>query len=224
MMSLAVAMPSTSSSARSAPKMRSALSALLAQSGGSSCVSVLMMRRFWSAAVVRNEAFRMLASGTAQEADSSKPLPQIASKPARHRGDRLGALRDCADHAWRERPLYRPSTCAPSLRSHDRGDLWSFFRPGRSRIGLTGRGLAGQCVAVRTAAQAAVRLRRGVGRCWRRHDDNDLRLRHDHDSGLRRRTENPAKDTGTGYRAPAWPLVRAASRGRDRSCKQKDGR
>ena len=54
-MSLAIAMPSTSSSARSAPKMRSALSALLAQSGGSSCVSVLMMRRFWSAAVVRSE-------------------------------------------------------------------------------------------------------------------------------------------------------------------------
>jgi len=43
-MSLAIAMPSTSSSARSAPKMRSALSALLAQSVGSSCVSVLMMR------------------------------------------------------------------------------------------------------------------------------------------------------------------------------------
>jgi hypothetical protein len=58
MMSLAIAMPSTSSSARSAPKMRSALSALLAQSGGSSCVSVLMMRRFWSAAVVRREAFQ----------------------------------------------------------------------------------------------------------------------------------------------------------------------
>jgi hypothetical protein len=38
--------------------MRSALSALLAQSGGSSCVSVLMMRRFWSAAVVRSEAFQ----------------------------------------------------------------------------------------------------------------------------------------------------------------------
>src|ERR1700731_3345243 len=58
MTSLAIAMPSTSSSARSAPKMRSALSALLAQSGGSSCVSVLMMRRFWSAAVVRSEAFQ----------------------------------------------------------------------------------------------------------------------------------------------------------------------
>jgi len=29
-----------------------------AQSGGSSCVSVLMMRRFWSAAVVRSEAFQ----------------------------------------------------------------------------------------------------------------------------------------------------------------------
>src|SRR5712671_4271300 len=58
MMSLAIAMPSTSSSARSAPKMRSALSALLAQSGGSSCVSVLMMRRFWSAAVVRREALQ----------------------------------------------------------------------------------------------------------------------------------------------------------------------
>src|ERR1700731_673165 len=81
MMSLAIAMPSTSSSARSAPKMRSALSALLAQSGGSSCVSVLMMRRFWSAAVVRSEAFHS-QSATMMTNERASAVALNAPRPA----------------------------------------------------------------------------------------------------------------------------------------------
>ena len=56
MMSLARATPSTSKRARSAPKMRSALSVLLAQSGGKTRVAALISRRFSSAARVRIEA------------------------------------------------------------------------------------------------------------------------------------------------------------------------
>src|SRR6516164_11823510 len=53
MMSLARAALSTSKRARSAPKMRSALSVLLAQSGGKTRVAALISRRFSSAARVR---------------------------------------------------------------------------------------------------------------------------------------------------------------------------
>jgi hypothetical protein len=53
MMSLATAMLSTSKRARSAPKMRSALSILLPQSEGNDRVTVLMSSRFSSAALVQ---------------------------------------------------------------------------------------------------------------------------------------------------------------------------
>jgi len=81
-------MPCTSSSARSAPKMRSALSALLAQPAGSGCVSVLMMRRFWSAAVVRSEAFQsqsammMTNARTSAVALNAPPPAHLARKIA----------------------------------------------------------------------------------------------------------------------------------------------
>ncbi len=55
-MSLARATPSMSKRARSAPKIRSALSVLLGQSSGSRRVAALISRRFSSAAVVRSEA------------------------------------------------------------------------------------------------------------------------------------------------------------------------
>jgi hypothetical protein len=97
-MSLASAMPSTSKRARSAPKMRSALSALLAQSGGSKCVAALITRRFSSAAIVRREAFQsqsatMITNAMISAAALNAPCPAHVAMRIACRftsGERLG--------------------------------------------------------------------------------------------------------------------------------------
>src|SRR3954466_252799 len=70
MRSLASATPSIRRSARSAPNIRSALSDLLAQSGGRRRVISLIKRRFPSAALVSNEAshsHRLMMTGFTHE-------------------------------------------------------------------------------------------------------------------------------------------------------------
>ena len=113
-MSLAIAMPSTSSSARSVPKMRSALSALLAQSGGSSCVSVLMMRRFWSAAVVRSDTDRAAVATQLTDLETAeRVLMRVGKRPPGRRSTSAAAAEAKAPTATRGR-LGRPPKAAPS--------------------------------------------------------------------------------------------------------------
>src|SRR5947208_16481812 len=107
-MSLASAIPSTSKSARSAPKMRSALSALLAQFAGSRCVTALITRRFSSAAVVRSEAFQnqsatmmMNAAMSAVELNNPRPAHfamRIASRFTSYNGHHA-ELQDAEDES-----------------------------------------------------------------------------------------------------------------------------
>ena len=87
----------------------------LAQSGDSSCVSVLMMRRFWSAAVVRSEAFQsqsatMMTNARTSAVALNAPRPAHLARKIACRftsGGRLcagvspsarGMPRDGADH------------------------------------------------------------------------------------------------------------------------------
>lgn len=72
---LAMATPSISKRARSAPKMRSALSALLPQSNGNAPVTILISRRFSSAIAVRRDAsHHQAAMMTAKAPTSAAPL------------------------------------------------------------------------------------------------------------------------------------------------------
>jgi len=81
MMILAMATPSMSKRARSAPKMRSALSTLLPQSNGNAPVTILMSRRFSSAAAVRRDASHHQAATIMTNAPTSA-APLNAPRPA----------------------------------------------------------------------------------------------------------------------------------------------
>src|SRR5215469_12028166 len=84
MTTLAMATPSISKRARSAPKIRSALSTLLPQSNGNLSVTILMSRRFASAAAVRRYAFHhQAATIMAKAPTSAAPLnaPRPAARP-----------------------------------------------------------------------------------------------------------------------------------------------
>ena len=77
---LATTMASMSNRARSAPKIRSALSALLPQSKGNLPVTTLMSRRFSSAAAVRRDAsHHQAATIIAKAADERRALEYAAT-------------------------------------------------------------------------------------------------------------------------------------------------
>src|SRR5215831_18607271 len=81
MTTLAMATPSISKRARSAPKIRSALSTLLPQSNGNLPVTILMSRRFASAAAVRRDASHHQAATIMPKAPTSA-APLNAPRPA----------------------------------------------------------------------------------------------------------------------------------------------